>query len=450
MKKARKNTYRLSFTIGGARRELYVHTQSEKNSVSLHVKKLISSRRTGAPALESEEWAQLLPKGNVREFLVRWGLLADTRDNERTLADLYQVFVVDGKGKDRTIINRKAAADRLSDFFGEGCKLQDINRQKVGDFINYLEIKGNLQTGKGLGQNTVVSIVKRCKLFFRYAHEEGWIKENPFTRFTATYKPCPDRWRYISQSDAVKVIEGTANREHRLIIALARFCGLRGASELSRLTFDESCLHLSRDGEAGELLVHSTKVEGHAGHETRPIPLTRFVEKLILDVWEHAPTGENRFFPNMQLTSNPGIIVKKAFNRVGVELGQMYNLRRSYATDLMQGGLHETDPKMFELLAGHDLAMSLTHYQIVSDSRKEKATGKFLEIMGTCTEAERNTTIYTTLPHVLQHRNNSQQLTTNENNNGLSLENKRSCEAIKKPCELSQGVNLPPRGVEPL
>ena len=450
MAKTRKNSYRLTFMVGEQRAQFTAHTQSEAASIRLHVKRLISSRRTGTPAPESDEWAQTRPKGALRDFLIKWGLLVDNSVNDRTLADLYQVFVVDGKGKDRTITNRKAAADRLSAFFGADCLLRDIDRQRAGDFINYLETKGNLQTGKGLGQNTVVSIVKRCKLFFRYAHEEGWIKENPFTRFTAAYKPCPDRWRYISQSDAVKVIEGTPNREHRLIIALVRFAGLRGASELSRLTFDESCLHLSRDGEAGELVVHSTKNERHAGHEKRTIPLIPYVEQLILDVWENAPEGENRFFPKMQLTSNPGTYVKKAFNRVGVELGQMYNLRRSYATDLMQGGLHETDPKMFELLAGHDLAMSLTHYQIVSDSRKEKATSTFLRIMDVKPDGATSTQFGTHQVHNLVHSNDSQYLADVNDNNGLSLENKRSCEITKKPCEMSQGENLPPRGVEPL
>ncbi len=450
--KPRKNSYRLRFVLpNGEMVQHTAHTQSEANSIKGWVKQLISSKKTGVPNVDAMEWAQTRPKGALRDFLINAGLLKDNRDNERTIADLYQIFVVDGKGKDRTIINRKAAADRLSAFFGSGCLLRDISREQAGNFINDLETKGNLQTGKGLGENSVVSIVKRCKTFFRYALEMGWITENPFTRFTATYKPCPDRWRYISKADAVKVIEGTANREHRLIIALVRFCGLRGASELSRLTFDASCLHLSRDGEAGELVVHSTKVEGHAGHEKRPIPLTPYVEQLILDVWEHAPTGENLFFPKMRLTSNPGIIVKKAFNRVGIELGQMYNLRRSYATDLMQGGLHETDPKMFELLAGHDIAMSLTNYQIVSESRKENATKKFMEIMSVNpegkSEANFDATSLAQKP-ILTPCNYPQQNEARGEKDAQTLENKGFSQKESPSCNLMQPGFLPPRGVE--
>lgn len=380
--KPRKNCYRMRFTLPDGRRVEYTsHTQDEQRAIRLHVKRLISSKRTGAPALESEEWAAKLPKGILKDSLVRWQLIDNPADTEKTIADLYQIFVVDGKGKDRTITNRKAAAERLSAFFGEGCLLRDISREQAGDFVTYLETKGNTRTGGGLKPNSVATVVKYCKKFFQYAREEGWIKTDPFTRFTAAYKPVPDRWQYVTKEDTIRVIEGTANREHRLIIALVRFCGLRGASELSRLTFDASCFHPSDANHEAELLVHSTKVEHHEGHETRPIPLTPYVEALVQDQWESIPEGENHFFPGMTKKSNPGVIVKKAFKRNGIELGQMYSLRRSYATDLMQGGLHETDPKMFQLLAGHDLAMSLTHYQIVSDSRKKRAVDKFMEIM---------------------------------------------------------------------
>ena len=443
--KPHKNSYRQTFTLPDGRRvEHTSHTDAERKQVALHVRRLISSKRTGAPALESEEWAYRLPKGNLRDCLIRWGLLADNSANEHTIADLYKVFVVDGKGKDRTITNRKAAADRLSSFFGVNCLLQDIDRRRAGEFINDLETKGNLQTGKGLGQNTVVSIVKRCKLFFRYAHEEGWITENPFSRFTATYKPNPDRWHYVTKEDTIRVIEGTANRAHQLIIALVRFCGLRGASELSRLTFDASCFHPSDANHEAELLVHNTKVEHHTKHnKPRPIPLTPYVEQLILDLWESIPEGENRFFPMMKATSNPGIIVKKAFKRVGVELGQMYNLRRSFVSDLMAKGMHETDPAMFELLAGHDIIMSLTNYQIITDSRKENATKKFMEIMSAPTFSP-------TPAHVFAHGNYPQAEEASGNENAETLKNKDLSQKESPSCNLMQPGLIPPRGFEPL
>ena len=58
--------------------------------------------------------------------------------------------------------------------------------------------------------------------------------------------------------------------------------------------------------------------------------------------------------------------------------------------------MHESDPKAFELLAGHDVKMSMAHYQIFSNKRKEKATEKFLEIMTTKPGEEKTSTHFGT------------------------------------------------------
>ncbi len=451
-----KNGYRMRFTLpNGQMVQHTTHTKAERDSIRGWVDKLISSQRTGIDNVEAMEWAQTRPKGALRDFLIKNGLLEDNSDSERTLADVYQVFVADGKGEDRTIINRKAAADRLSAFFGSSCLLRNVTRQRAGDFINDLETKGNLQTGKGLGENTVVSIVKRCKTFFRYALEMGWIKENPFSRFTTTYKPVPDRVQYVSIEDTIRAIEeGTANKAHRVIIALVRFCGLRGASELSRLTFDASCYHPSTADKPGEILVHNTKVERHVKHgKPRPIPLIPYVEQLIQDLWESIPEGENRLFPNMTKTSNPGIIVKRVFERIGVNTGEMYNLRRSYVTDLMANGMHEKDPAMFELLAGHDVIMSIRNYQIMTNSRIERGAQAFMEIMSVNPDGKPSTTFgATSMAQVplLEPCDKPQQDETSGDKNAQTLENKGFSQKESPSCNLMQPGWIPPRGFEPL
>ena len=441
---AKKRKYRKSFMLpNGKRGEYTAHTQAEAASVVLNVNKLISAQKTGSQNIDATEWALKLSKGTLRNSLIRWGLMPDTRDSERTLKDLYQIFVVEGKEKPRTLKNRQNCFNNLFQFFGEDCLLRDIDRQRAEEFIKYLEREGNAFTGKGLGENTLGGRIKRFKQFFRFACEESWISENPFIRFKAVSKANKDRWQYITRDDVLKVIQSTPNREHRLIIALVRFCGLRGASELSRLTFDASCFHPSDATHSAELLVHSTKVERHEGHETRTIPLIPEVEQLVLDLWETIPEGENRFFPKMKATTNIGVVVKKIFKRFGVELGQMYNLRRSFVSDLMQGGLHEQDPAMFELLAGHDVKVSLQHYQILSNRRKERAADKFMEIMSA-------PTVSPTPAHNFAHGNNSKLPETCNAKNGLSLENPELLQETKKPCKMLQGKNLPQVGFEPI
>ena len=465
--KARKNSYRMRFTLpDGSRVEYTAHTLAEHDQVDRHVPKLISAKRVGASCLESEEWAAKLPKGILRDSLIRWKLIEDTSNQERTLKDLYEVFLPQERTeKERTYRNRQNCFNNLFSYFGEDCLLRDIGKDKAEEFISYLRREGNQFTGGGLAINTLGGRIKRFRQFFKYALEENWIEYNPFIRFKATSEVNIDRLKYISKEETMRVIAFTPNLEHKVIIALLRFCGLRGASELARLTFDESCLHLSRDGEAAEVFVPCTKVEHHAGHERRPIPLTPYVERLILDLWGAAPEGQNKLFPRMKMDTNIGVVIKKIFVRYNKELekryskeeyelhkidiSRVYNLRDSYVTDLMAEGMHEKDPAMFELLAGHDVKVSLKHYQILTNERKKKATAKFLEIMDVKPEEKAPPILPPPAPFFAPGSNSQYPAECNKKN-GLSLENREYCEITKKPCEIPQGVKLPQVGFEPI
>lgn len=459
MAKQKKNSYRLRFSIGDKRPEYIAHTQAEAASVQLNVNKLISSQKTGVQNIEALEWAQTRPKGRLKDFLIRWGLLEDTSDREKTIADLRKEFMGRSQ-KERTLLNYRNTFDSLCEYFGEQTRIRDIDKVKAGEFIKYLKQHGNKQTGGKLSDNSVATHVKSINTFFNWAVDVELIARNPFKGFDAKIKPNRERLEYITKEDTIKVIERTLNKEHRVIIALWRFCGIRGASELSRLTFDASCLHLSTDKKPGEILVHSTKVEHHTGHEKRPIPLTPYVEQLILDLWEAAPEGENKFFPKMTASSNPGKIVKDEFNAAGVELKKPYNLRDSYVTDLMAEGMHEKDPKMFEMLAGHDIKTSLTYYQILTNERKERATSTFLRIMDVKPEGKTTPQFCPQLPPKNAPSSFSDSLadtSKNENlsleNIDLSLENTGYYKKTKNPCEMLQGNRekgkIPEVGIEP-
>ena len=128
MAKQRKNTYRISFVIDGVQRNLFVHTQAEKNSVKLHIKKLISSKRTGTPCLESEEWAAKLPRNsNVKGFLIRWGLL-NASDIGKTIGDLHAVFM-DRDVEVNTLKGYTGAFNNLNIYFGADRMLTSIDKK---------------------------------------------------------------------------------------------------------------------------------------------------------------------------------------------------------------------------------------------------------------------------------------------------------------------------------
>ena len=449
MAKQRKNSYRLSFLIDGNQRELYVHTQAEMNSVKLHVKRLVSSKRTGAPCLESEEWAAKLPRNsNVRAFLIRWGLLGETSDRERTLKDLFNHFQSRGV-KASTLETYNHAFGNLFDFFGAEKLLRDITPKDATDFELYLRTAArrmNGQTenelvGSGLGKATVKKRIQRVRQFFLEARRLHWITDNPFEAVHGGNIANPEKWLYIPRETVLEVMANTADLQTRARIALSRFAGARGESEFDSLEWNSDWIQWSADGKQGTVRLHRKKTE-ESGFSDTIVPMVPELEAVLRDLFDRAAPGTVKVFTPH---SNPGKVIKDQFIRNGFDIITPYNLRRSYCRDLMEAGL---DAKSYEYFAGHSLAVALKHYQSWDELRAQKAAPKLLEAL-TCSD-ENSTTYFTTYsPHNLPHRDNSQYLAVSNDNIDLSRKNKGYCEIKKAPAKYRKGLELGNRDLNP-
>ena len=438
MAKARKNSYRLTFSIDGKRPEITVHTQAEAASVQLHVKRLISSRRTGTPALESAEWAQTRPNGALKDFLIRWGLLDDNSDNERTLKDLFEHFQKRGV-KSATLLTYKDAFQNLTDFFGADKPLQAIAPKDASDFEHYLRTAA--YNGAGYSKATVKKRIQRVKQFFIEARRLKWISENPFEGIQGGNLANPKKWLYISKEIVLEVMANTADLQTRARIALSRFAGARGESEFDSLEWNSDWIQWSADGKQGTVRLHRKKTE-ESGFSDTIVPMVPELEAVLRDLFDRAAPGTVKVFTPH---SNPGKVIKDQFIRNGFDIITPYNLRRSYCRDLMEAGL---DAKSYEYFAGHSLAVALKHYQSWDELRAQKAAPKLLEAL-TCSD-ENSTTYFTTYsPHNLPHRDNSQYLAVSNDNIDLSRKNKGYCEIKKAPAKYRKGLELGNRDLNP-
>ena len=446
----KRNTHRVTFVIDGAQRSLYVRTQAERNSVKLHIKRLLSSRRTGAPNVESEEWAAMLPRNsNIREFLVKWGLLADNSDNERTLQDLFDHFQSHGV-KGSTLETYNHAFDNLFDFFGADKRLRDITPKDATDFELYLRTAArrmngqneNELTGSGLAKATVKKRIQRVKQFFKEARRLRWISgDNPFDAVKGGNISNPDRWLYIPKEIVLDVMSRTPNLEIRALIALCRFAGARGKSEFNLLTWSPDWIQWSADDKQGTVRLHRTKTEG-SGFKDTIIPMVPELEAALRDLFDAAATGSVRVFTPR---SNPGKVIKDQFTQNGIDIITPYNLRKSYCRDLMEQGL---DPKEYEYYSGHSLAVGLKYYQSWDELRAEKSRPKVLQAL-TCT-GEKTTAYFAAYSkHILQHGGNSQYLAVVNDNNDLSRKNKEYFEKKKAPASGCKGYELGNRDLNP-
>ena len=442
MAKQRKNSYRISFLIDGNQRDLYVHTQAEKASVQLHVKRLISSRRTGAPALESEEWAAKLPReSNVKAFLIRWGLLEDNSDKERTIGDICAHFQKKNV-KAGTLLTFKQIEQNLKAFFGENKLLRDIRPVDATDFENFLFTSGRADGKGGLSKPTAKKRIQRAKQFFIEARRLGWIDSNPLDAIHGGNLANPKKWLYIPRETVLEVMDNTPDLEIRAKIALCRFAGARGESEFNSLEWNSDWIRWSADGKQGTVRLHRQKTEDK-GFEDTIIPMNTELEGALRDLFDSAAPGSVKVFTPRK---NAGKPIKDQFRRNGIDIITPYNLRRSYCRDLMESGI---DPRTYEYYAGHTLSVALKHYQSWDDLRAQKAAPKVLEALTGSNTQENNNVLYNVQQRTLQHSGSGRYIAVSDKKDDLSLENREYYKKTKSTREIMQGRRIGAEGFEP-
>ena len=91
--------------------------------------------------------------------------------------------------------------------------------------------------------------------------------------------------RFITRQTTQKVLEACPDYEWRLLVALARYGGLRVPSEALTLTWPDV------DWEHGKITVHSPKTEHHPDGAFRVIPLFPELRPYLEEAWEQAEPG---------------------------------------------------------------------------------------------------------------------------------------------------------------
>ncbi|MBN1362962.1 MAG: site-specific integrase [Sedimentisphaerales bacterium] len=138
---------------------------------------------------------------------------------------------------------------------------------------------------QGLSENTVRRTCGIARQFFRAAVRRGLAASNPFTDLKTAVQGNKAREFFVSRQDIEKVLEACPDAQWRLIVALARYGGLRTPSETLALTWSDV------DWEKGKMLVRSPKTEHHAGGESRFVPVFPELRPYLMQVFEAAEPG---------------------------------------------------------------------------------------------------------------------------------------------------------------
>ncbi len=222
----------------------------------------------------------------------------------------------------------------------------------------------------GLVENTARRMCGRVKQVFIAAIEDRLLARNPFNGLKTTVNANAERFEFIEAETIERVIDAAPCAEWRLLIALARYGGLRTPSEPLQLKWTDI------DWERQRIKVTSPKTAHHEGKGSRVIPIFPELMPYLKDVHELSEGNPSEFVINRYRDSSANLRThfQRIIQKAGVEpWGKPWqNLRASRETELAaEFPLHDVTAWL-----GNSQPVAMKHYLHVLDSDYEKAVSK--------------------------------------------------------------------------
>ena len=241
----------------------------------------------------------------------------------------------DAGQEDRTVRKWRTTERKLNKHWGETRDLRTITPGDAKDYHLMLQSlqKTDPKTKELVPKyrpSTLHKEIEIARQFFEAAFEDRVIDRNPFAKIKCSKKPDDSRKRIIPEEVVDACIEAAPNAHWRLIIALARYGGLRCPSEHSQLAWED----IKWDKEY--MTVHVPKLKRYDGKETRTVPLFPKLLPYLRESFELAPEGAVEVLPDVKRDSNLRTTFEKIIERAGVKKWPklFQNLRVSLQNEL--------------------------------------------------------------------------------------------------------------------
>ena len=181
------------------------------------------------------------------------------------------------------------------------------------------------------------------------------------------------------------------NSEWRLLVALARYGGLRIPSEIREMKWED--IHWNEN----RITINSPKTEHHPGGECRIIPLFPELLPHLQEQFELADVGSVYVFSDrMRLHKNHSTTLKKYIKRAGVKVWEklFQNLRSTRQTELEEEFPSHVVCSWIgnseKIARDHYLQITDEHFQKAACSGKEGALQNAVQSMTEIGEVEQN------------------------------------------------------------
>ncbi|GIX02441.1 MAG: hypothetical protein KatS3mg112_1378 [Thermogutta sp.] len=336
-------------------------------SIRVHVEALLASRISGLPVQQATAtWLNTIGEA-LKEKLAKAGLIDSVAVAK--LGPYLEDYVASRQGTctPATRVVWGHTIRNLRDFFGRECRLADVTPEKAEAFRQYL-------MGQGLADTTIHKRLQFARMFFAHAQRMGLIQGNPFGFVKHRAGDPSGRRVYVSVEDTLRLIENAPNVWWRLLIALARFGGLRIPSEAFSLRWADV------DWADGRIVVSSPKTASK-GKPYRVIPMFPLLKPYLEEAWDATLPGAEYVFPEEYrrraqgpagwINCNLRTTFEKIIRRAGLEPWPRlwHNLRASCESDLAQAFPLAVVTKWL----GNTPSIALRHYVDPTDAAYEAA-----------------------------------------------------------------------------
>ncbi len=278
---------------------------------------LVDQKKLGFTDMETQGWLLELSKSDAELYDKLAEMeLAPQREQRRKLSDLFRKHQQRSDVTPETKSNWAKAEENLLQFFGD-CDLEDITQEGAESFGHWLQTESLHQRRLVKAQYSAATVGKRinfAKQFFTYAEKLGWLKQNPFRFQQGRNVTNPQRWFYVPTETLRRVVVECGSAWWRAIFALGRYGGVRGSSELYRMTWED--IHWSTADGYGQFFIHAEKNKRH-GRIGRWVPMDPFLEQCLAELFELAEEGVSHVFPGMKKKTNFTTMLNKTILGAG-------------------------------------------------------------------------------------------------------------------------------------
>lgn len=365
---------------GGRRRILFVAPDESRKAIRLgkmdrksaeaiarHVEALLAAKIGGQPVpRDTAVWLAGIG-ASLRDKLAAVGLVDPQR--RLTVGEFLTNWLADKKSAGHKPTSLRAWGQTVAAL------VEQFGPRPLGSLTHSDgEAFRSTMQGRGLRATTLHKRLGHARQMLEDAVRLGHAAANPWKHVRQRGGDPSERRAYVSIADAERVVEHCPSLLWKLLVALARFGGLRVPSEAFLLTWGDV------DWERGRLSVPSPKTE-HLGKPHRVIPLFPMLRSHLEAAFEQAPEGSTYLFPDdwrKRATGDDGwaganmrTTFGKIVRRAGVEPWPRlwHSLRASCESDLAQSFPLATVTKWL----GNTPSVALRHYVDPTETAFDRA-----------------------------------------------------------------------------